>query len=450
MSSNAELLKQSRSAVMETKGYQRVVSLFDAGTFNEVDSFAKSGEGYAEAVAGYGTINGCPAYAFAQNSDFDGGAMSKAQAAKIKKVYDLAVKTGAPVIGIFDSIGGRLKEGADMLAAYGEILLNANNLSGVVPQISLVLGPCVGTSAMIAAGADLVVMSDKGELTIATSGDNASPEDAVKSGVCQIAAESEDAAIAAVRELITILPSNNLCGTTIAEALSESGAVLTADSSVEEIVKAVADADSYIELSAGFGEAVNAGFAQVGGYAAGVVAYNGAVLDADSCSKAARLIRFCDAFAMPVVSFVNAAEFASLREATKLSNAYSEATTAKVTVITGEAYGPVYIAVAGRGANADYTMAWPDAVVSALCPQTAAMFLWNDRLAGSSDPVADRKKLVEEYKKTEASPFAAAAQGLIEDIINPEETREKVIANLEMLSGKRVSMLPKKHTNIQL
>ncbi len=170
LASNTELLQTSRDAAKNTSAYKRISLLFDEGTFNEIDAFAKSGDKPAEAIVGFGTIEGCPAYVFAQNSDVDGGAMSKAQASKIKKVYDLAVKTGAPVIGIYDSIGGRLNEGGDMVAAYGEILLHSNNLSGVVPQIALVLGPCIGTSAMIAAGSDIVVMSKKAELTIETGG----------------------------------------------------------------------------------------------------------------------------------------------------------------------------------------------------------------------------------------------------------------------------------------
>ena len=441
MSAGNEMLQASRDALKATSAYKRIARLFDEGTFNEIDSFAKSGDDFAEAAAGFGTIEGCPAYVFAQNSDICGGAMSKAQASKIKKVYEMAVKTGTPVIGIFDSIGGRLNEGADMLAAYGEILLHSNNLSGVVPQIALVLGPCIGTSAMIAANADLVVMSDKGELTLETSGCCASSEDAMKAGICHIAAGNEDEAINTVRTLITALPSNNLSGAPVTDMFGENtGAALTCSASAADVIAAVADDNSFIELQKGFGCAATT---------VGVVAYQDEI-DADACSKAARFVRFCDAFAIPVVSVVNATRFASVREAAKLSNAYSEATCAKVTVITGSAYGAVYIAVAGRGANADVTMAWPCAVVSPLAPETGAMFAWNEKLAGSENPVEDRKKLIEEYAKTECTPFKAAADGFIEDVIDPSETRAKVIAALDMLVGKRVSRLPKKHANIQL
>ena len=447
--SSAERLQAFREAAAKTKGFQCITALFDEGTFNEVDSFAKSGDGSAEVVAGYGEVDGCPAYAFVQNSDVDGGAMSKAQAAKIKKIYDLAVKTGSPVVGIYDSIGGRLNQGADMLAAYGEILLGNNNLSGVVPQISLVLGPCLGTSAMIAASADIVVMTKKAQLTIDTTGKDGTAEDAAKLGICHVVAKDDQEAMMQVRKLLAVLPSNNLAGAPVFESSDPSDTAITAGADTKKIVEAISDKGSFMELNGAFGTSAVTGLTQIGGSTVGVTALNG-VLDVDSCSKAARFVRFCDAFSIPVVTLVDAKEFTSVREASKLSNAYSEATTAKITVITGEAYGPVYVAIAGRGANADYTMVWATAVVCPLAPQTAAMFLWSDRLKKSGNTKEARNKLIEEYKATEATPFAAAAEGFIEDIIDPAETRAKVIANLEMLEGKRVSRLPKKHSNIQI
>jgi methylmalonyl-CoA decarboxylase subunit alpha len=447
---NAELLQKARDLKKQNTAYKRIASLFDVGSFVEIDCFAKSGEKYTEAVAGYGTIEGCPAYVFAQNSDIDGGAMSKAQASKINKVYSLAVKTGAPIIGIYDSIGGRLNEGNDLLAAYGEILLNSNHLSGVVPQISLILGPCTGTSAMIAAGADIVIMSDKAELTIATNGEDGSADEAAQFGICHIKGGNEENTIATTRRLIMILPQNNLSSDVMLNIQSVSHPVsLTEESSISEMIAATCDDSSFIELGEKFGAPTITGLAEIGSSTAGIVALSGDI-DADSCSKAARFVRFCDAFSIPVVTFVNAERFVSLREASKLSSSYSEATTVKVTVITGSAYGPVYVAVAGRGANADYTMALPNAVISQLSPETAAIFLWNERLSGSANPVEDRKKLIEEYKRTKATPFEAAADGFIDDIILPEETRFKIIASLEMLSGKRTTGLPKKHSNIQL
>lgn len=318
--SSAERLQAFREAAAKTKGFQCITALFDEGTFNEVDGFAKSGDGSAEVVAGYGEVDGCPAYAFVQNSDVDGGAMSKAQAAKIKKIYDLAVKTGSPVVGIYDSIGGRLNQGADMLAAYGEILLGNNNLSGVVPQISLVLGPCLGTSAMIAASADIVVMTKKAQLTIDTTGKDGTAEDAAKLGICHVVAKDDQEAMMQVRKLLAVLPSNNLAGAPVFESSDPSDTAITAGADTKKIVEAISDKGSFMELNGAFGTSAVTGLTQIGGSTVGVTALNG-VLDVDSCSKAARFVRFCDAFSIPVVTLVDAKEFTSVREASKLSNA---------------------------------------------------------------------------------------------------------------------------------
>jgi methylmalonyl-CoA decarboxylase subunit alpha len=446
-SGSQEQMSQLRENVKNTVGWQRISALLDEGSFQEIDAYAKSGEGPAEAVAGYGTVEGRPVCVFSQNGSIAGGAMSKAQASKIKKTFRLALKIGCPVVGIYDSIGARLKEGADMLAACGEILLDVNNLSGVVPQISLVLGPCVGTEAMVAAGADVVVMSPKGELTVSTSGEDGSPATAEKQGVCHIAAESEEEAIGTVRRLLSMLPSNNLAASPLEEELAPGAN--ESDTGLCGAVKSVCDGGSFLELSPHFGAGAVTGFARIGGTATGFIGLSG-VLDADSCTKAARFLRFCDSFSVPVVTFVDAEKFSELKDASKLSSAYSEATTAKITVITGSACGPVYIATAGRGANADYTFAWPDAVISAVAPETAVALLWHDRLKGSDDPVNDRKKLIDEYRRTKADAFSAAADGMIEDIVEPENTRDKLIACLDMLASKRVSTLPKKHADIQL
>lgn len=444
----AEKLRGLRGSVKDTVGYRRIVSLFDKGSFQEIDPLAASCGGPAEAAAGYGTVDGRPACAFSQNGDVAGGAMSKAQASKIKKTYRLALKIGCPVVGIYDSIGGRLDEQADMLAACGDILLDANNLSGVVPQISLILGPCTGTQAMIAAGADIVVMSEKGEMTVSTGGADGSPEEAEQEGVCQIAVGNEHEAVGAVRRLLSMLPSNNLAGAPIFQTDPAAGKGKE-KSGLRSIAVSVCDGGDFLELGAGFGTASFTGLARLGGNVTGIVGLSG-VLDADSCSKTARFVRFCDSFSIPAVTFVDAEEFSTLRGASRLSSAYSEATTAKITVVTGSACGPVYIAAVGRGANADYAFAWPEAIVSALRPEAAAVFLWNDRLKNSADPVSDRKKLIEEYRRTKADALSAVADGMIEDVVEPEKTRDKLIACLDMLSGKRVTTLPKKHADIQL
>lgn len=443
--SKLAFLQETKAANAQTKAYQRLQLLFDEGTFVEIDSFTKSGDGRAEAAAGFGSVDGCPVYAFAQNSDVEGGAMSKAQAAKICKVYELAEKTGAPVVGIYDSIGARLNESCEMLAAYGDVMLKANNLSGVVPQIAVIAGPCLGASSMIAAAADVVIMSEEGQFALQTNGEGGDLKEASESGLVHLTAKDDKEAVAKARELITLLPSNNLSGAPITD-FADSAAETDGESGAS-IIAAVMDQDSFIEFQAGFGAGFIAGLAKLGGNTVGVVASEEKTADGKACEKAARLVRFCDAFAIPVITFVNAESFCCIKAACKLTNAYAEATTAKISVITGEAYGAVYMALAGAAAGVDVAYAWPTASISALNPTTAAVMLWSDKLKGSSNPTADRAKLIAEYKDQEACPFKAAGDGFVQDVIEPSETRLKLYAALDMLAGKRVTRLPKKHAN---
>ena len=443
--SKLAFLQETKAANAQTKAYQRLQLLFDEGTFVEIDSFTKSGDGRAEAAAGFGSVDGCPVYAFAQNSDVEGGAMSKAQAAKICKVYELAEKTGAPVVGIYDSIGARLNESCEMLAAYGDVMLKANNLSGVVPQIAVIAGPCLGASSMIAAAADVVIMSEDGQFALQTNGEGGDLKEASESGLVHLTAKDDKEAVAKARELITLLPSNNLSGAPITD-FADSAAETDGESGAS-IIAAVMDQDSFIEFQAGFGAGFIAGLAKLGGNTVGVVASEEKTADGKACEKAARLVRFCDAFAIPVITFVNAESFCCIKAACKLTNAYAEATTAKISVITGEAYGAVYMALAGAAAGVDVAYAWPTASISALNPTTAAVMLWSDKLKGSSNPTTDRAKLIAEYKDQEACPFKAAGDGFVQDVIEPSETRLKLYADLDMLAGKRVTRLPKKHAN---
>lgn len=462
MDTKLELVQKSHAAQDNAPAKKRILALFDEGTFVEIDSLAKSGKGQAEVVAGFGSVNGNPVYAFSQNSEIAGGAMSKAQAAKIKKVYDLAVKTGAPVVGIFDSNGGRLKEGNEMLAAYGDLLLQSNNLSGVVPQISVIAGTCVGTSAMIAAGADFVIMAKDAVFGVAVNGSDESAEEAAKSGAAHLIAENGEDAVVLARNFVSMLPSNNLETPLMCEfsepengaaLLNAAAAKLDADCSAavaSEIVAAVVDAGSAIELLKDFGTGAVCEMATVGGSVCGVVATDSGAIDAAACEKTSRFVRFCDAFAIPVVTLVNSTGFASLREASMLAHAYAEATTVKISVITGTAYGSAFIAMAGRAANADLTVAWPSAVISALEPKAAVAILCEEQLAAMTDPKTQREEIVRNYMDTEASPLAAAEAGFIDDVIVPAETRACLINAFDMLAGKRVSRLPKKHSNIQL
>ncbi len=433
---NKDTIAQAVSEIHGSTAYKRLSTLFDDGIFTEIDAFAKSSDTFAEAVAGYGTVNGSPAYAFAQNGDFAGGAMSSAQSAKIKKVYDLAVKTGAPVIGLYDSSGARLNQGADMLAGYGNMLNSISNLSGVVPQISLVLGPCFGAGALNAANADIIIMSKNARLGISTNGKGGSIEDAVSSGLVSVSAESDEDAINKARLLMTYLPSNNLSMPPVSDSAEP-------DAASNDPVSLSFDGGSVFELKPEYGRNVKTGFARLYGSAVAFVSTNGDTLDCESAQKAAEFVKLCDAFAIPVVTFADSKGFKSLKPAAMLAAAYAQATTVKIAVVTGEAYGPLYIALAGTAADSDITFAWSNSSIAPLPPLTGANILWADKMAV---PYEQQEAVVEQFKSEMCNAFEAAANGFVQDIIEPKDTRAKLFACLDMLSGKRVSSLPKKHS----
>lgn len=442
----------------------RLAALFDPDSFVELDAFVQSGENEAGVVAGYGLVEGAVVYAFSQDVSVNSGAVSKAHAKKIKKVYELAAKTGCPVVCIYDSNGAKLDEGCDMLASYSKMLQWSNNLSGVVPQIAVVLGTCAGVSAMLAAGADFVVMSKKAELFMtapfvtAANGDKTpgagSAENAAKAGVASLVCEDDEACLAEVRKLLTMLPQNNLASLPIFDYAEGADAIDPAGCP-KLIVKAIADADSTVELDAEYGEGIFTFFGTMAGVTTAFVATSREnALDADSCAKAARFVKICDAYNIPVVTLINSkgfeltADVKLIKEAAKLASAYAEATAPKISVITGKAFGSAYVALGSKNGNADVTLAWPQAEISALPVETAVEFLWADRYQGTTDAKATRAALVEEYSNTEASPFTAAGRGYIESVIAPEETRKAIVNMLDMLAGKRESKLPKKHATI--
>ena len=420
-----------------SKSRALLARFFDEGTFVELDRLARDGDHPAEAAAGYGLVNGAPAYAFAQDREICSGAVSRAQAAKIRRVYDMAAQNGAPVVGIFDSDGARLDDGIDAMDAIAEILLASNNLSGVVPQIAVVAGACVGSASMIAANADIVVGVKEADYYL-NMGDKNAP--------AALEAEDIDDAVEKVRQLLSLLPQNNLDSVPVFEGDMPASAEQAEIGTAAEMT---ADADSLLYLY-GDEEDCKTALGRIGGMACGFVTMAGDAVACAQASRIARFVRMCDAFSLPVLTFVDAAGFQSLKGAAKVSHAYAEATTAKVTVISGRAYGPVYIAAAGRNAGADVVLAWPAAVISPVAPETAIHVLWKDRLAEMQNPAEDRAKLADEYVQTVCSPLEAAAAGHITDVVTPAETRGKLIAVLEMLAGKRVSRLPKKHSDIQL
>lgn len=432
---------------------ERLSLLFDDGVYSEINSKAKEKNAPTGVVTAYGYVNGNAVYAFSQDKSVNNGAVGLAQAEKITKLYELAAKTGTPVVGIHDSNGAYVDGSAESLAAYGKMLNAASVISGVVPQISVIAGTCAGSAAMIACSADFVIMTKESELFMAPNTAAGSAEAASKSGIASVVCDDDKAAVEKARELINLLPVNNLSPVPMFE-FAESGAA--AGNTLDSIVTAIADADSVVELSDGFGTAAYTALATIGGATAGIAATNKSAekMTADDCMKLARFIRTCDAFSIPVVTFVDTEGLADLDAAsgikavTTLANSYAEATTAKIAVVTGKAIGPVFIALAGNSSNSDFTYAWENAVIAPFAPVTAVEFMWHDKLEGAEDLTAKRNELAAEYEKTTASALAAAENGFIDEIIDSADTRAVLTSALDILSGKRSQKLPKKHNNI--
>ena len=442
-----------------TSARTRLTYLFDEGSFSELDPFYSSDSDLAGVITAFGYVEGNPVYAFSQDISVKSGALTEAQAKKIVKVYDLAAKTGVPVVGIYDSFGADLSNGCKALNSYGELLMWTSNLSGVVPQISVVAGTCAGASAMLAESADFVVVTKDSQLYVAPNSDiSDSAENAGKNGTASIVAENDEEAIEAAKNLLLKLPQNNLSPVPMYEfSVPETAFGSDAQSQAE----AVCDADSLVELSADFGIASYTALGSIGGATVGVVATNKTndKLNADDCTKIARFVRICDSYAIPVVTFVdtegfkadNATETAgAVREMTKLAHAYAEATTIKISVVTGKAYGPAFIALAGKGANADLVYATSNATISALNPITAVEFLEHDELKGAADLTAKRNELADKYSKEQASAAVAAVNGSVDNVVEEANLRDTLINSIEIMAGKRISRLPKKHSNIQL
>lgn len=458
-----QVLMDNRKAVCApSKARERMEKLFDEGTFTELGAFAKAGENGSGVITGCGYVAGCPVYAFSQDESVNSGAVGRVHGAKVAKLYDLAAKNGVPVVGIYDSNGANLNEGADALAAYGDMLSAASALSGVVPQISAVLGTCAGSAAMQACLADFVIMSKKAELFLTAPfvakarGEGAegagTAANAVKSGAVQVVAKDDDEALEKVKTLVSLLPQNNLAAAPFVEYGEDAAAAAGSAADLDAVVQAVADTGSVFELSGDFGKNALTAFATVAGSSCGVVATRSAPLGVDECAKIARFVSICDSFALSVITFVDTEGFApsskaelagAIRESAKLAHVYAEATCPKIAVVTGSAIGSAYIALAGKNAGSDMTFAWPTAVISALNPEAAATVLWSDRGVNPSE-------LAEEYKATLGSPYEAAKGGYVDDIIDPADTRKALVDALEMFAGKRVSRLPKKHGNIPM
>lgn len=444
-------LKAKAAAPSEARN--RLTYLFDEGIFTELDAYAANGSDLSGVITAFGYVDGNPVYAFSQDINVKNGALTTVQAKKIAKVYDLAAKTGVPVVGIYDSFGADVSNNSDALNAYGELLLWASNLSGVVPQIAVVAGVCAGCAAMLAETADFTIITKKGELYIAPNADIKDfAENAAKTGTAALVAEDDQAAAANVKELLDKLPQNNLSPVPLYDFEEPNGT---------DLVGSVFDGGSALELNAEFGKSAYTALATLGGATVGVVSTDKTEdkLTADDCSKIARFVRTCDAYAIPVVTFVDTEGFeandstetkGAVKSMAKVAHAYSEATTIKLSVVTGKAYGPAFIALAGKGANADLSFATSKAVISSLDPITAVEFLDHDALKGAENLTAERKALADKYAREKASAAVAAANGCIDGVIENNEIRQTLISSIEVMAGKRLSRLPKKHSNIQL
>jgi acetyl-CoA carboxylase carboxyltransferase component len=343
-------------------------------------------------------------------------------------------------------------------------MINASAVvSGVVPQVALIMGTCAGSSAILACTSDFVVMTEDSEFFVAPVPESdktgaGTAKSAMKAGTASAVCATEEDAIKKVKDIINLMPVNNISQLPQFE-YSEPSTIIGKD--INGIVKAIADADSVVELSEGFGEASYTALATIGGASVGIVGTDktNGKLTADDCSKVARFVRMCDAFSIPVVTLLNSEGFdcttasetaGAVRDVTKLADAYAEATTAKVSIVTGKAYGVVFTAMAGKSADADFTYAWEGATISPLAPLTAVEFLWHDKLKGAADVKTTREKLAKEYSTSVASANVSAEKGAIDEVITPSQTRKVLISALDILSSKRVETLSKKHSNITL
>lgn len=432
-----ESIAQAKASIADTAAYKTLEAFFDNGEFTPIANLAKSNDTYAEVVAGQGFVNGQFALAFAQNPDFCGGAMSKAQASKLLKVYNLAMTTGKPVVGFYNSKGGRLDEGNAMLNGFGEVLNAASKLSGVVPQISVILGDCIGTGALNAVSADFVIAAKDSRLSLNTTGKNFDAEYNAKNGIVSVIADDEADAVEKARDLLSYLPATNLdapLGFEPTEAGQENC-----------VVCSTVDEGSRFKLSMEYGKNARTIFAALDGEVIGVVRTMGGKLTADDANKIAKHIRFCDAFSIPVFTFVDVEGFEDIKSAAKVSSAYAEATTVKISVITGKAIGSAYIALAGSGANADMVYALSDAVISPVNPEAAILISDPDKL---NIPVDEQKAVIEQYAKENLGAEKAAENGYVDDVLTEQELRSTLINSMSTLYGKRVKTESKKHSTI--
>lgn len=478
---------------------ERIELLLDPGSFVELDRFVThrvQGFGLEDRVylgdgviTGYGTVDDRQIFVFSQDFTVFGGSLGEAYAGKIMKVMDLAMKMGAPVVGINDSGGARIQEGVVSLGGYAEIFWRNVMASGVIPQISVVAGPCAGgavyspaitdfifmvrdISYMFITGPDVVKTVTGEDVTFEALG--GADTHSTKSGVAHFAADTEEEVFSDVRTLLGYLPSNNLDdpprlqSDDYPERESPVLVNLVPDTpnkpyDMKTVISEVVDDADFFEVQASYARNIIVGLARLDGYPVGIVAnqpqHLAGVLDIDSSEKAARFVRFCDAFNIPLVTFVDVPGFLPgtdqeyggiIRHGAKLLYAFAEATVPKITVITRKAYGGAYDVMASKHIRADVNLAWPGAEIAVMGPDAAAKIIYRRELAEVDDPNAHAAELVEEYKMRFANPFIAASRGYVDDVIEPQQTRYSLVRALSMSRAKRSSLPAKKHGNIPL
>ncbi|NLM75980.1 MAG: methylmalonyl-CoA carboxyltransferase [Clostridiaceae bacterium] len=478
---------------------ERLAALLDEGSFVEVDAFVETrsidfdmqkkkipGDGV---VTGYGTIDGRLVFVASQDFTVIGGSLGEMHAKKITKVMDMAMKMGAPFISINDSGGARIEEGIDALSGFGDIFMRNTLASGVIPQISVIMGPCAGGAVYSPAITDFIFMVDKtshmfitGPSVIkAVTGEEVTFDELggamthnTISGVAHFECSDEDSCFEQVKKLISYLPDNNLSDPEIIISNDDFNrlepdlnTIIPDDANkpydMLDVIKKVTDDGDFFEIQAGFAKNIIIGFGRFGGKTAGIIAnqpkVNAGVLDVDASDKAARFVRFCDAFNIPLVTFtdvpgylpgVNQEHSGIIRHGAKLLYAFSEATVPKVNIIVRKAYGGAYIAMNSKHLGCDMVFAWPTAEIAVMGPEGAANIIFRKEIAQSDNPAEFRKQKIEEYREKLANPYIAAARGYVDDVIEPATTRQRIISALDMLAGKRETRPSKKHGNIPL
>ncbi len=478
---------------------ERLISLFDENTFVEVDAFVETrgidfdlqkkkvaGDGV---ITGYGSVDGRLVFASAQDFTIIGGSLGEMHAKKITKAMDMALKTGAPFICMNDSGGARIQEGVDSLSGYGDIFYRNTLSSGVIPQISVIMGPCAGGAVYSPAITDFIFMVEKTSYMCITGPDvirSVTGEDVTtetlggadihnaKSGVAHFKFGNEEACIAGIKRLLSFLPDNNtsgvpayLCEDDLNRLNPEFNEIIPDDANkpydMKDVIRGVVDNGDFLEIQGSFAGNIIIGFGRMNGKTVGVLAnqpnFMAGVLDVNSADKGARFVRFCDSFNIPLVTFTDTPGYLPgvgqehsgvIRHGAKLLYAFSEATVPKINVITRKAIGGAYIAMNSKHLGADMVFAWPTAEIAVMGAAGAANIVFKKEITSAEDPSKAREQKIEEYREKFSNPYVAASRGYVDDVIEPSTTRARIINSLEMLSSKKQEKPARKHGNIPL